>query len=386
MPKLESLNASNLPAGHNLETHGEKPLVEFKLDKNILEISYIFPAIAVSEQKHKVADNRLREMIPDKLHEVGISGTGFFSESGKPLLPSFGRFVQIPPGCSFKIEVEKNDPVEYKDMKIKPAQENRKDQDAGIVEFDENTYNQDEFYPGEVFERSRPMYMDGYRVICIHIRPLQYNPKRRLLHAYSNIKVTIELLPGNKVKGQEADTHEFHNWVFSDRSKSLEGFGNLIFNPSRSCFEKSEVLKLPVTQMRTRPDIPEYYIIYGAEFEKPAQKLAEWKQKKGLETRAVRIDTITGPEKGDFAKLKDFIRARRGSVTWRIFRPAAIRPTHRTTTSLPTGMRKTMRIASYPGSRAAASRRARNQKAWTSWIRLFAMKNIHPTIGNITIE
>ena len=311
MPKLKSLKASNLPAGHNLESHGEKPVVDFELNKNKLEISYIFPGITVSEQDHKVTDNRLREMMPAKLHEVGISGTGFFSESGKPLLPSFGRFVQIPPGCNFKIHVEKSEPVEYQDMMIKPAQENRKDQDAGIVEFDENTYKQDQFYPGEVFERSRSMYMDGYRVICIHIRPLQYNPKKKLLHAYSNIKVTIELLPGNTIEGQETETDELDNWVFSDRSKSLEGFGNLIFNPSRSYFEKSPVLKLPVTQMRTRPDIPEYYIIYGAEFEKPAKKLAEWKQKKGIETQAVCIDTITGSDKSDFAKLKDFIRTKR---------------------------------------------------------------------------
>jgi len=311
MPQLKSLNATNLPAGHDLKTHGEKPLVEFKMDKNKLEISYIFPGIAVSEQKHKVSDNRLRELMPDQLHEVGISGTGFFSESGKPLLPSFGRFVQIPPGCDFQFEVEKNDPVVYQDMKIKPAQENRKDEDAGIVEFDESVYNQDQFYPDDVIELSRPMYMDGYRVICIHIRPLLYNPKKKLLHAYSNIRVTIELLPGNTVKGQEEYTREFDNWIFSDRSRSLEGFGNLIFNPSRSCFEKEEVLKLPVTQITARPAIPEYYIIYGAEFEKPARQLAEWKQKKGIETEAVSIDTITGPDKGDFAKLKDFIRKKR---------------------------------------------------------------------------
>lgn len=165
MPDLKSLNAANLPEGHDLRTHGEKPLVDFKLDKNKLEISYIFPGIAVSERKNKAADNRLREVMPAQLHEVGISGTGFFSESGKPLLPSFGRFVQIPPGCNIQTHVEKSEPVEYQDMRIKPAQENRKDQGAGTVEFDEDAYSQDQFYPGEVFERSRPMYMDGYRAV-----------------------------------------------------------------------------------------------------------------------------------------------------------------------------------------------------------------------------
>lgn len=311
MPDLKSLNANNLPEGHDLASHGEKPLVDFELNKNKLEISYIFPGIIISEQDSKVADNYLREKMPAKLHEVGISGIGFFSESGKPLLPSFGRFVQIPPGCNYEIHIEKNEPKEYGDLKIKPAQENMKDQDAGTVEFDENAYNQDKFYPGEIIECSRPMYMDGYRVICIHVRPLQYNPKKNLLHAYSNIKVSIDLLPGKTLEGKEADPEELDNWVFLDRSKSLEGFGNLVFNPSRSFFERSPVLRLPVAQIRTRPDIPEFYIIYGDVFEKPAQKLAEWKQKKGIETRAVCIDTITGSEKSDIAKLKDFIREKR---------------------------------------------------------------------------
>ena len=311
MPDLRSLNANNLPGNHDLNSHGEKPLVDFKINKNILEISYIFPGIIVSEQDSKVADNSLREKMPAKLHEVGISGTGFLSESGKPLLPSFGRFVQIPPGCNFKIQVQKNEPIEYQDLKIKPAQENRKDQGAGTVEFDENAYKQDQFYPADIIEYSRPLYMDGYRVICIHVRPLQYNPQKKLLHAYSNIKVSIELLPGKSAEGNQAEIEELDNWVFWDRSKSLEGFGNLIFNPSRSYFERSPVLKLPLAQIGTRPDIPEFYIIYGDIFEKAAQKLAAWKQKKGIETRAVCIDTIMESDKKDISKLKEFIRAKR---------------------------------------------------------------------------
>ena len=43
MPDFRSLNAKNLPEGHDPTGHGEKPLVKFELNKNILEISYIFP-------------------------------------------------------------------------------------------------------------------------------------------------------------------------------------------------------------------------------------------------------------------------------------------------------------------------------------------------------
>jgi hypothetical protein len=311
MSDLKSLNANNLPKAHDLHSHGEKPLVEFKFKKNVMEISYIFPGIIISEQRNKVADKKLRDQMPSKLHEVGISGIGFFSESGKPLLPSFGRFVQIPPDYNYEIDIEKNEPEVFRNLKIKPAQENAKDQDAGKVEFNERAYKEDKFYPEKNVECSPPMYMDGYRVICIHVRPLQYNPKKKLLHGYSNIKVSIKLLPAKTLDGKEADRQELENWVFWDRSKNLEGFGNLLFNPNRRYFERPSIQQPSAAHVSTRPYKPEFLIIYGNIFKKPAQKLAEWKKKKGIETQIECIDAIAGSDKSDIAKIKEYIRDKR---------------------------------------------------------------------------
>ncbi|MCJ7580250.1 MAG: hypothetical protein MUP98_06920, partial [Candidatus Aminicenantes bacterium] len=53
-------------------------------------ITYIFPGYSVSNVKRKVNNNW------KPFREVGMSGTGFYSVDTDPLLPSFGRFVQIP--------------------------------------------------------------------------------------------------------------------------------------------------------------------------------------------------------------------------------------------------------------------------------------------------
>ena len=105
MSQLMALHPAGLPQGFDINSHGEKPLVEFRFKDNVIEIAYIFPGLTIArgpqEEDHK------KDQVPESYnHEVGISGTGFFSESGKPMLPSFGRFVQIPPGYDYEFEYQ----------------------------------------------------------------------------------------------------------------------------------------------------------------------------------------------------------------------------------------------------------------------------------------
>ena len=83
MSHLMALKAKDLPKNFDIKRHGEKPVVEFDFKDNIIEISYIFPGFTISHQPQKVDDNADHK--PSSFnHEVGISGTGFFSENGSP--------------------------------------------------------------------------------------------------------------------------------------------------------------------------------------------------------------------------------------------------------------------------------------------------------------
>ncbi len=317
MTGLKSLHAAGLPKAFDLDHHGEKPIIEMTSADDTIRLSYIFPGYRLSHApgKQKAAPGDRDAFY----NEVGITGTGFLSASGKPLLPSFGRFVQIPPGYHYTVKIKKGPFHRRRNMRIKPAQENAADQEEWVFEFDDAHYQQDQFYPQELVEVSDPLFMDGYRVLCLHVRPFQYNPVRELLRCYSNIEVTIKLQREELTAGwRETASGEVPLETYLGHVNNLEGFGNFLFNPGRKFFAR-HALAVPRGEARAdSATIPEYLIIYGAAFEKPARKLQSWKQKLGLATAIVPVADIIAPDDGNPAtrirRIKNHIRTQRRAI------------------------------------------------------------------------
>lgn len=318
MTGLKSLNATNLPATFDLDHHGEKPIISVSLEAKAIRIRYIFPGFSFSDHTFSPEADAIPEVIVYQ-HEVGIAGAGFLSESGQPLLPSFGRFIQIPPGLQYKASFTLGASCDHKDIRIKPAQENATDQDAGVFEFERDAYKKNRFYPAkkQMVDTKGPFYMDGYRVLCIHVRPFQYNPVKKLLHCYSNIEVSIKFKKKITTDWENPTNGEVPLSVYQNCTPNLEGFGNFLFNPERKYFEKSALPLPPIDTSAARPDIPQLLIVYGETFEKPARKLQAWKQKCGLDTAIVPIAAILGPggahltRKELVNKIKSYIREQR---------------------------------------------------------------------------
>lgn len=95
MSKFESLSPSGLPKEFDAELFSEKPIISVDEREACIEIHYVFPGFTVGDTAQQIDE----QTMPFK--EIGISGAGFMSESGKPLMPSFGRFIQIPPGSDY---------------------------------------------------------------------------------------------------------------------------------------------------------------------------------------------------------------------------------------------------------------------------------------------
>ncbi len=315
MAGLKSLKALGLPDAFDIDHHGEKPIIETEFRDNFIRLTFTFPGYRLS---HAPGKKRAAPGDRDAFHnEIGIAGTGFLSESGKPLLPSFGRFVQIPPGHHYTWRVKKGPFHRRVNMRIKPAQENATDQQAWELEFDEGVYQKDKFYPEDLVCISKPFFMDGYRVLGIHVRPFQYNPVKERLHCYSNIEVTIkfqrEALAGKLKPGAGG---EVPLWTYLDRSRSLEGFGNFLFNPGRKDFDD---IRPPLPERDLQEEalhpIPQYLIIYAPPFEAAARRLKAWKQKLGLATAIVPTAAIFAPTEDEkteqVRQLKAYIRKRR---------------------------------------------------------------------------
>jgi peptidase C25-like protein len=296
MSEFLSLSPSGLPEEFDLELYSEKPVVSVEEREDHIEINYIFPGFTVGDNEQQVDDQTL----PFK--EVGVSGAGFVSESGKPLLPSFGRFVQIPPGCDYKISTKKSKPVKFDDILITSAQEQATDQanETAEFEYDAETYGEDTLYPADVVQVGEPQNLDDYKVLAIHVRPLQYSPGKRQLVGYSNIKVTI------KLSAKEADEEDMEEFPLMDPSVNREGYGNLVLNPRRRIAERMPVNRIP-GPIVIRPRGPEFLIIYDDKLKSAAELLADWKNRKGLITEAVSIASVGN----SVAKIKKYIRNRR---------------------------------------------------------------------------
>ena len=296
MNEFVSLSPSGLPEEFDVELYSEKPVVSVEELEDRIEIGYIFPGFTMGDNEQQMDDQTL----PFK--EVGISGAGFVSESGKPLLPSFGRFVQIPPGCDYKVSTKKSKPIKIEDILVTPAQEQATDQadETEVFEYDTEAYGEDAPYPADVVQIGEPQNLDDYKVLAIHVRPLQYSPGKRQLVGYSNIKVTI------KLTAKEVDEEEMEEFPLMDPSVNREGYGNLVLNPRRRIVERIPVNRIP-GPIAIKPRGPEFLIIYDDKLKGAAQLLADWKKRKGLITETVSIATVGN----SVAKIKKYIRVHR---------------------------------------------------------------------------
>jgi hypothetical protein len=277
----------------------DRPVVEVDYKENKIKIWYIFPGFRVSNAKRNISGEW------KSFTEVKMSGTGFLSIDHEPLLPCLRRFVQIPPG--YEVNVENLGCMRYhrKDFRRKLitwAEESLRDE--GEIEFDDDKYKVNRFNPkdGDMVEIGRPFYMNGYKAVLVQVKPLQYNPQKRLLRGFGKIIVTIPVVPQKIRKKQKAI-----EYALTDAAHNLEGFGNLLINPNRKFFAPVKIVPSLRRDVQARREGPEFLIIYDEALKVPAEMLKNWKQKRGLLTKTVSIKTVGNMA----AKIKDYIRAAR---------------------------------------------------------------------------
>jgi hypothetical protein len=292
MREFRSLQPQVVSEAFDAEIHGEEPIVEL-LDgpKGHILISYTFPGFYLSEDTLTVEDKEV------SFKQVNIAATGFLAESGKPLLPSFGRYVQIPFNCDFTFTVKKGKPTQFDDILVSPAQENVTDNPEAEHELEYNAafYEKDEYYPVEVVKIAGPFTIDDYQALLVHVCPFQFNPRKKKLIGYGNITVDIAVLP----KESESDTYPY-----SDTSLNKEAYGNFFVNPSRKVEARLPAAMGRVDFPSIRPRGPEFLIIYYEGFKKAAEQLSKWKRQCGLRTEIVSIDDIGN----SVAEIKKYIR------------------------------------------------------------------------------
>jgi hypothetical protein len=291
-----------LGRAESLDSEGEiyedsSPQIEITEEENQIVVNFSFPGFDLTDVEKEV-DNTLMDF-----KEVGISGAGFLSESGKPLLPSFGRFIKIPLSFNYELDVEYGKRHDFSDILITPAQEDTTDSpESTKLEYDSKAYSDEGLYPREMVEAGSIQLMDNYKALPLYIRPVQYSAANKMLRAYEQIKVVIKLIPSDELDEEEQE--QFFN---ADVSIRQEAYGNLLLNPRRSTIGRGldpRVVSRPTFPVRRGPEL---LIIYDDGLKKPAEKLSLWKNQRGLLSETIPISKIGN----DVSKIKTHVRNRR---------------------------------------------------------------------------
>ncbi|MGD2248935.1 MAG: C25 family cysteine peptidase [Candidatus Methanofastidiosia archaeon] len=283
----------------DIESMGDNPVVTVQESETSITITYNFLGFYLSDDTRKVRGEKIQ------FEQVNIPHTGFLAESGKPLLPSFGRYVQIPSGVDYSVTVKHGEPVKFDGILVLPAQEQVVDQEIDTeseltkFEYDTEFYQKDVAYPKDVVEVTGPYVIKGNNALLVHVRPLQYNPKKKNLTGYSTISITIEFEKGSPAY----KTTDIDDYTSGEASPFF-----LNVRPPKPFPGPSPVPVPPPPE----PEEPEEYqkeflIIYHDTLKKAAHTLAVWKSMRGIPTDTVPVTDI-GVTVDD---IKEYIRKRR---------------------------------------------------------------------------
>ncbi|MGC1121240.1 MAG: C25 family cysteine peptidase [Candidatus Methanofastidiosia archaeon] len=289
MREFKSLKPEGLPSGYDVSLHGEEPLVTVEEREGKIVVTYTFLGFFLSD------DPRTVEGVTVPFKQATMPHTQFLAESGKPLLPSFGRYVQIPRNCHYSVTVEPGNPVYFDNILILPAQELLVDSKKRYrFEYDREFYNTDTVYPEDLVEVTGPLTIDDYRALLIHVRPLQYNPASKRLTGFSTLTVTIHLEPSSG----EAES--------VDTKMNKKAYGNFFLNPVRGVGFRVGITPAVMGALLAGQG-PEFIIIYYSQFREAAGKLAYWKTMRGLSTEIVPLEQVGTSVKA----VKEYIRRRK---------------------------------------------------------------------------
>lgn len=293
MREFKSLMPMEASEDQDAEILGVEPVVTLEETQGKIIISYKFPGFFLTEQPPDAG-------VGLSFVGIDIAKAGYLAESGKPLLPSFGRYVQIPYDCDYTVTTAADDPVAFEDVLVFPSQNRATDSPSQEpeFEFEAGFYSQDQWYPSELVQVDGPYEMDAYNTLLVHVRPVQHNAALKRLRAHAKITVTISLTPN------EARTTPESSIQAAD---SREAFGNLLLNPRRYA-EASPREGDPLAPDQTRAVGPELLLVHPKSLAAAAAKLALWKQKLGLRVETAAMETIGGTA----SALKAALRQRRG--------------------------------------------------------------------------
>lgn len=265
----------------------ESILPDFNINQRVsgIDMTIGIPAISItSEELNSTSYSKVNLPLANYLDQAELA------IEGMPDVPVYTTMLAIPDQAGVQLNVSYSGYDVFENIDLAPVQPSQSDAEpAENIPFtiDQNAYNTDAFYPGELARANDPVIMRDIRGVQIQINPVQYNPVRHELRVYRDLSVSIDY-SGEPVNPKTVS----HPYI-------SEGFLPLYKN----LFANAEEVLANVEVKRGG-----YMIICKASLVDSLKALAMWKHQKGYSARIVPTTEITPSGSPTNTQIFNFIK------------------------------------------------------------------------------
>lgn len=235
---------------------------------------------------------------------INFPWCGHTAETGKPELPTLGRYIAVPRGSEVNLEVLDYSYDEYSGYLVYPAQEPLHDLPGSPEKFviDDKFYSSDVYYPPSPTGLSEKLVIRGLEVRNLQIYPVSYNPARRTLRVYRKLRIRLTFSGGGDFIPKRLRSPYFEP-LFSNLVANYSSLGASELKRSFTEFKGPIVMR---TGEKARVEGADLLIIAPDDMVDSLLPLARWRLQTGLLTRIVPLSEIgSSPTADDIA---DFIQ------------------------------------------------------------------------------
>lgn len=179
----------------NYPTKGTKGFSIGNKTKGNIEINYNLGSFSFDPLNYK----------GEEMAEISLGSICLPNDEGCPNLPVESRFIAIPQGAKATLNVVSFEKEVIRNVNIAPARKIQAENDEPNMDFvkDAKIYATNANYPEKPFVISETTSLRGVDAVVVSISPFQYNPVKKELTVYSNVKLDLQFEGGNGTFGDD---------------------------------------------------------------------------------------------------------------------------------------------------------------------------------------
>jgi len=243
------------------------------------------------------------------MNNISLAGSYLPNQSGFPDLPGYGRYIAIPQGAVPKLKIVSFRTETISKVNMAPAFEIPLETgNHSALEYKKNTevYLNDALYPTEPIIISEKSKIRGVDVVMLGITPFQYNPIKKELIVYRDIKVEITFEGGNGHFGEDIYRNRWWDPILEDALLNYSSLPSIDYN---------------IRDLSGKETGYEYLIVVpnNPEFQQWADSIKAFRTEQGILTGIVKLTDI--PNSNSFTGLKAYFTDAYNNWT---IKPAAV--------------------------------------------------------------